>query len=194
MGTVATDMVRTAVELVIGGDADQAEQLIARDDQVDHFERQIIQKTVLVLVSESPVSSDLRFLLSTLGIVGEIEKVGDHAVKLARRVTKLSTNFPTELRVSLVELGEDVRRNFSRSLRLYTDFSAEEASELIEADRIVDATYREKRKRLVELIQQQPEGAAHLFRTIECFHALEHVADHSVAIATRLQLINVRPE
>ena len=140
-------------------------------------------------MQESPVAADLRFLVSTLGVVSEIEKVGDDAVKLARRATKLSGQFPPEMRVALLELGEAARRSFNSSIRLFSDYSTELSVEIVRGDKEIDTAYSQARNKVFNLIQQNPEATEHLVRTIEAFHALEHVADHAVAIAVRLRMV-----
>jgi len=186
----ANDMVRLAVEATLNGDLDLANRVIDSDDRIDDYERSIFNKSVVAVLQESPVAADLRLLISTLGIVGEIEKIGDDAVKLARRATKLSGQFPAELRIALVELGEAARKLFNASVRLYTDYSVTLAEEIIDGDQSIDTAYSKARKRGFDLIQQHPESTEHLVRTIEAFHALEHVADHAVAIALRMRMLN----
>jgi phosphate transport system protein len=140
-------------------------------------------------MQESPVAADLRFLVSTLGVVGEIEKVGDDAVKLARRATKLSGQFPAEMRVALLGLGDAARKSFNSSIRLYSEYSSELQDEIVRGDKQIDTSYSQARNKVFELIQQNPDATEHLVRTIEAFHALEHVADHAVAIAVRLKML-----
>jgi phosphate transport system protein len=189
MGGDANEMVRQAVDATLNGDLDLATRVVEADDRVDERERVAVNRTVLAVMQESPVAADLRFLISTLGVVGEIEKVGDHAVKLARRASKLSKQFPSEMRVALLELGEAARKSFNLSLRLYSEYSPELALEIIHGDNEIDTAYSHARTRVFELIQANPEATEHLVRTIEAFHALEHVADHAVAIAVRLRML-----
>jgi len=189
MGGDANEMVRQAVEATLNGDLELANHVISSDDRVDEYERNAVNKTVLAVMQEQPVAADLRFLISTLGVVGEIEKVGDHAVKLARRASKLSGQFPAEMRVALLELGDAARRSFNSSIRLYSEYSVELQQEIVSGDKKIDTAYLHARNRVFDLIQQSPEATPHLVRTIEAFHALEHVADHAVAIAVRLGML-----
>jgi phosphate transport system protein len=188
MGSEANEMVRMAVDATLNGDLELAQQVLHRDDDVDDLEKRALDLTVLTMMSEAPVAADLKFLVSTLSVVGEIEKVGDDAVKLARRATKLRANFPTELKVSLLDIGELARRSFAASLKLYVEFSPELSEEIILQDEEVDTAYSRARDRLLTLIEANPSATEHLVRSIECFHALEHVADHAVAIAKRLSI------
>ncbi len=190
MSADTNEMIRNAVDATLQGDIELASQVIASDDIVDGYERSILDKTLIAVMQENPVAADLRFLISTFGIVGEIEKAGDDAVKLARRATKLSGQFPPEMRVALLELGEQARIAFNGAIRLYSEYSAELANEIIQGDKAIDGAYSVARNRVFELIKANPEATEHLVRTIEAFHALEHVADHSVAIAIRLSMLH----
>lgn len=193
MGTRANDLVKTAVDAILNGDVDLAQEVIQNDDDVDRFEQEVHKRTVIIVMRESPVANDLRFLISTLGMVSEIEKAADDAVKLARRARKLCGQFPSEMKVALLELGEEARKMFTAAIRLYTDYSSELATEIIASDKGVDTQYTQARDRVIEIIQKDPENTSALIRTIDAFHALEHVADHAVEIARRLKMLYDRP-
>jgi phosphate transport system protein len=190
MGTDALEMVRMAVEATLTSDMQLCESVITADDSVDALERSIYTKTVVIVMQESPVANDLRMLVATLGVVSEIEKAADDAVKLARRARKLQHAFPSEMRRSLMELGEVARRQFSSSLRLYADYNRDLANEIIAADENVDRLYTKAREDLLGLLEQNRDASEDLVRSIDAFHALEHVADHATEIARRLRLVN----
>lgn len=189
MGGRVNDLVKQAVEAALSGDVDLAQKVITDDDEIDQYEQEIHRRTVLTVLQEAPVAADYRFLVSALGVVGEVEKTADDAVKLARRVKKLSGQFPAELKVALLELGEESRRMFSSALKLFTDYSPELAEEIIANDIEVDTRYSAARKRVIEMIRENPENTESLVRTIDSFHALEHVADHAVEIAKRMKML-----
>lgn len=188
MGGIAAEMVRLAVEAVISGNSELAKTVIDMDDEVDALEKATLNETVRAVALEAPVASDLRMLVCTLGVIGEIEKIADDAVKLARRSTKLTGHFPAEMKLALHQLGEEARKVFAASLRLYVEYSAELAKETISSDEEIDGQYVRARNRVFDLIRESPQETEHLVRTIEAFHALEHVADHAVEIASRLRM------
>lgn len=188
MGGVARDMVKMAIDAALNGEIELAAEVVRMDDEVDSLEEDLVQKTVLVVMQESPVGRDLHLLAATLGVIGEIEKVADDAVKLARRATKLTTQFPAEMKSALSEMGDHVRHSFASAIKLYTEYDDDLASQIIKSDKLIDTKYKEARNRVFELIRKNPDATEQLVRTIEVFHALEHVADHAVEIACRLQL------
>jgi len=188
MGGIAGDMTRLAVSAALNGNIDLSHHVIDMDDEVDRLEKEILQKTVLTVGLETPVAGDLRLLVSTLGITGEIEKVADDAVKLARRANKLAGHFPGEMKLALLDLGDAARRAFASALRVYAEYDADLADEVIRSDEQIDGQYVSARNRVFELIRANPAETEYLVRTIDAFHALEHIADHAVEIAVRLRL------
>lgn len=188
MAGIANDMVRLAVEAVISGDVELARSVIAMDDEVDSLEKVTLNATVRAVGLEAPVASDLRMLVCTLGVIGEVEKIADDAVKLARRSAKLTGHFPAEMKLALHQLGEEARRVFAASMRLYVEYSTELAEEIVSSDEAIDGQYVQARNRVFDLIRDNPQETEHLVRTIEAFHALEHVADHAVEIASRMRM------
>lgn len=193
MGGRTSELVKLSVEAALNGDLEIAQRVIKLDDEIDELEANIHRRAVMTVLQEAPVAADFRFLVSSLGLVGEIEKAADDAVKLARRARKLSGNFPAEMKVSLMELGEESRRVFNTSLRLFTDYSHDLADEIITGDEQIDTRYTVARNRVIDLIRCNPEDSENLVRTIDCFHALEHVADHAVEIARRLKMLYEPP-
>ena len=189
MGSEANDMVRSAVEATIQGDLELAHQVIGQDDTVDRLERTLLQATVSVVMTENPVAADLRLCIATLGVVSELENIGDDAVKLCRRAAKLKTQFPGEMKLALQEMGDMARHALGAALRLYSEYSPELAKEIVDGDKPIDFAYRNARGRIYDLIKANPDATEHLIRTIEAFHSLEHVADHAVAIAVRMRLL-----
>jgi len=190
MGAAVNNLVKMSIDAALTGDLGQIDAVISGDDEVDAYELDIFKKTVAIVLRETPVAQDYRVLVATLGVVGEIERAADDAVKLARRAKKLRGQFPSEMRVPLVELGEEARRVFSAALRLYTEYTCDLADEIIAADEGIDTRYSAARARVIEMIRANPENTEHLIRTIDAFHALEHVADHGVEIARRLKMLN----
>lgn len=188
MGNVASEMVRLAVEAILSGDVALARHVMDMDDEVDDLEKDTIQKIVVAVAMEAPVASDVRLLTSSLGVIGELEKCADDAVKLARRATKLVGHFPGEMKLALEQMGVESRKSLNLALKLYMEFDDDLADSIILQDDVVDTAYVNARNRVFEIIQADPAETSNLVRVIEAFHALEHVADHAAEIASRLKL------
>jgi phosphate transport system protein len=188
MGNLALDMVELAVQSALNDDKDMAGRVADMEENMDHSEQALADKVLLVMVRESPVAKDLLFLSSTLAVVGELEKAGDDAAKLARRSFKLKIEFPDDLKHELSAMDQQTRSNFRMALQLYTQYSPDAAHELIKSDTTVDNQYKASRRKLLDMMVEQPENKRQLFRCGEIFHALEHIADHAANIARTMNM------
>lgn len=188
MGNLALEMVELAVESALNDDKAMAARVADMEENMDHSEQALADKVLLVMVRESPVAKDLLFLSSTLAVVGELEKAGDDAAKLARRSFKLKIEFPDDLKQLLSAMDQQVRSNFRAALQLYTQYNVDAAHELIKSDTTVDNQYKSSRRTLLDMMVEQPENKRQLFRCGEIFHALEHIADHAANIARTMNM------
>jgi phosphate transport system protein len=152
------------------------------------MEEAVIRETCLLVMQEAPVANDLKRLTATLGIVGEIEKFGDDAVKLARRSIKIGPKFRGELIADLVQLGQQTNFVLGSAIRLYTNFDPEIVNEVRAYEVRVDQEFKSVRNRVFKLIEESPQEAESLIRTLSLFQACEHAADHATAMVDRLQM------
>ena len=90
---VAEDLPQ-ATEALLNGDTEVARALVERDQQIDALYPKIEDLADRELVLQAPVASDLRFLVSVLRVVPEIERSHDLVVSIARRVTYLAGSAP----------------------------------------------------------------------------------------------------
>ena len=81
---------RRAVDAVLSRNAEQANAVIADDDEVDEFERKIDRMGMSILVRFHPLASDLRLVLSSMKICNNLERISDHATNIAKRARKMS--------------------------------------------------------------------------------------------------------
>lgn len=192
MGGLAHDMVELAVQSALNDDKSLSKEVFRLEKELDAAEQLCTTKIVETSVLGAPVAKDLLFLTSTLAILGEIERTGDDAWKLARRSLKLKVPFPDDLKELLVSTDRAARTNLVAALALYTQFSREAADTLISNDRLVDDGYKASRRALLDKMVEDPDQKRQHFRISEIFHALEHVSDHAVNIAKTLKLFYER--
>lgn len=188
MGNIAIAMIEKATDAILSRDSEAAHEVVGMDDRVDQLEFDLTHKLCLQILQTQPVASDLRFLAASLGIIGEIEKIADEAVKLSKRYLKLSEGLPAELRIALVEMSNHARQAFGASLRLFMDYSPTICEEVKDSEQRIDAEFKSVRSRIFDMIRSKPEASVELLRAIELFHALEHVGDHAAEIASRLEM------
>jgi phosphate transport system protein len=187
MGSLVLQMVVISTRIAIDDDDSLTAKVIEWEAEVDGVERDLVQRVIVTLATESPVAGDLLLLTATLFLVNELEKIADEATKLASRVQKLHGEFPFEMKDLLQEMSKLAQGNLSDSLRLYSQYSAAAAQAIIAKDDHVDRAFKTSRNLVLGMIMDAPQKTRQLLRCLEIFHALEHVSDRAADIARRLQ-------
>src|SRR6478609_1531689 len=90
MGGRAEEQIGRAVQALVKRDETLADQVIADDEVIDQAEIGIDELAFLILARRQPVASDLRFVMLALKVVTDLERIGDLAVNIARRVRELA--------------------------------------------------------------------------------------------------------
>lgn len=184
---VDENLERMRVNLRSGG-ADLAETAFLADNEIDAMNVSLTERCYLLLSRESPVASDLRFIVSVLRIVSELERVGD----LALRVVKLSSKRELLVRSEVVfdillTVADEAVEIFRVALRAWSAQDLRLATELATGDRDLDLYY----ERLISELQRL-EGADAVRIAMAAFtagRALERIADHGAIIGARLRYL-----
>jgi phosphate transport system protein len=139
MGGRAEEQIGRAVQALVKRDEQIAAQVIADDEAIDQDEIGIDELAFLILARRQPVASDLRFVMLALKVVTDLERIGDLAVNIAKRVRDL-VRFPVSSTQDRIELlASRVLGALQLALDAFVHADAERAEKVIEGDRDIDA-------------------------------------------------------
>lgn len=167
----------------------KAEQVKALDKGVDELELQLDQACIDLLALRAPFASDLRFIASTLKIVTELERIGDHCCNIARRALILNPQPPALGGELLQKLGEETLSMVNRAMDAFVNGDAALARAVIQDDDKVNALYLEIFRELLKLMLADPlciERSTHLIIVIKNW---ERIADQATNIAEEVLFI-----
>src|SRR3974390_3403556 len=108
MGGMAEKQVADAVDALPRGDAALGQRVPPADASIDTLQRELEEKAVLTIARRQPVASDLREVVGTLRIAGDLERIGDLAKNIAKRVLALGGEFPPPKLIRGVEHMTDL--------------------------------------------------------------------------------------
>lgn len=145
MAEVAREAMRHATDALIDADREAAERVVARDDEIDARYRQIEEKVHEVLARQAPVAVDLRMVVSTLHIAGDIERMGDLADHVARICLRRhpAPALPPELVGVFRQMGEVADRLAGEMKTVLSAPNAVRAAQIDDADDAMDALHRQ---------------------------------------------------
>ncbi|MGY6628958.1 MAG: phosphate signaling complex protein PhoU [Oceanicaulis sp.] len=183
MGGLAESLVSDALEAAATRDGDLAADVVARDVQVDAMQRDIEKKIIRLLALRHPIAQDLRVCIAALKIVSDLERVGDLAKSIARRVPTLNDSEPTAFAASVDRMGKLVLSHLHEVLDAYATGETARAVAVWERDDDVDEHYNALFRELVRAMSNNPSmigPGAHLLFIAK---NLERIGDHATNIA-----------
>ncbi len=175
-------------EVLLTGDRRTADVAVNADDDIDAMNVSLTERCYDLIARESPVASDLRFVVSVLRVLGELERVGD----LALRVVKLAPDW--ELIRSggatydiLLSMADTAVGQYRLALRAWSAQNLELAEDLIGSTRVMESNTEQLTRELLRL--DGPNALACALRTMAAGQALDRIADHAAIIGARLRYL-----
>ena len=175
-------------EVLRTGDTRLAATALAADDDIDAMHVSLLERCYVLLGREAPVASDLRFVVSVVRILSELERVGDLAlrvVKLAPFVDALqSTGDAWDVLLTLVDTAVEQYRTALRAwsaqdLQLATDLAEHPAPLFQFHERLLTSVHDRERSEAMRL-------AMGMFVISQ---AADRIADHAAIIGARLRYL-----
>lgn len=170
-----------ALEAFVKDDRSLAYTIVLRDHRIDVMEHRLDRLAEEFLVRHMPVSHQLRFVLSLLKANSELERIGDYAEGIARRVVKLKGVQVPE-RERILEMSRQARRMLEKAVEAFLSGDTDVAFRTLASDRIVDHTNAD----LYESLAHADSGSRELPTRIALLgivNRIERVADRACNIA-----------
>jgi phosphate transport system protein len=170
------------------GDAAIVAVALTADDEIDAMNVSLTERCYDLLRREAPVASDLRFIVSVLRVLSELERIGDLAlrvIKLAPDYELIASNPPTY--DILRAMADQVIDRYRDALRAWATLDLVVATELATPARSMDVFYE---RLLAELLRLTGQDAARVaITTFAAGRALERIGDHATIIGARLRYL-----
>ena len=121
MGGLAEHQVMTAVSAIAGADPERAKQAVADDPAIDAMQHEIEEAAVFIIARRQPVAVDLREVVGAMRIAGDIERIGDLAKSIGKRIAAFDDKaLLSPMTKGLVGIGELALSQLKTVLDSYT--------------------------------------------------------------------------
>ncbi len=189
MGAIVDRMVATAIEALKEGDVANAERVIADDDAVDDLDLEIEHRCMRLIALQQPLARDLRLIGTAFKVITDLERIGDHAVDIAKVARKLARAGFSRPLVDMPRLAGVAREMLRSALESFVQHDLQLVELVVGRDDEADELFHRFRSEIHEAMQKEPaivvEGSYLLF----VCHYLERIADHAVNIAERVHYV-----
>jgi len=186
MGTIVDNMVGQATEALTEQDVELAEQVIANDDNVDALDIEIEASCMRLIALQAPVARDLRLLGTAMKVITDLERIGDHAVDIAKVSRKLSTDSFIKPLVDIPRMSRAVREMLRNSMSAFVNHDLSLVDKVVEADDEIDLLFHKLRDELHQHMRNDAALVVQASYLLFVAHYLERIADHTVNIAERV--------
>jgi phosphate transport system protein len=160
-----------------------AERVINEDDELDRLELEVDDLCFEILAREQPVASDLRFIATAIKIVGDIERIGDNGVNIARRAIEIMNEPELQPIIDVPVMALAAQRILKDSLDAFINEDAELAQRAIESDRYINDVSEQMFRELLTYMFEDPSTVSRALRLMFVARNLERVGDHAANIA-----------
>ena len=182
MASLTRQNLERAVRSLLQRDIDTARMVIGDDSEVDDLEMKIDRLGMEILVRFHPVASDLRFVITSMKMAHNLERISDHAVGIAKRAKKIcksAESIDTSIVEPLYTRAEKLLRD---ALVAYTDRNATLGSSLKAIDSDLDTAHKEVIAKLSSRLESPGSGSENLLHLILVARSLERIGDLAVNI------------
>jgi phosphate transport system protein len=183
MAGVVESLVGRAVNAVLTRDPSSAADIIAEDNRVDELEVEVDERVVELLALHQPMASDLRQIITSNKVANDLERVGDHAVNIAKAARRLADTQPLPELRELTEMAQITREMLADALAAYVTRNAGTARMVCITDDRVDDLRRSLFRILVTHMLEDPKRIGGALELLLVSQNLERVADLSTNIS-----------
>jgi phosphate transport system protein len=184
MGGLAEKQVADCVDALVRRDADRAQRAVTADPGVDALQREIEEKAVLTIARRQPMAVDLREIIGALRVSNDLERIGDLAKNIGKRVMALDGEFhPPKLIRGVEHMGALVLAQLKEVLDSYAGHDLKKAMAVWNGDEEVDAMCTSLFRELLTYMMEDPRNITFCIHLMFCAKNIERMGDHATNIA-----------
>ncbi|EJO17872.1 phosphate transport system regulatory protein PhoU [Streptococcus sp. AS14] len=180
MGNEVLSQINRTVRAFVTHDRELARQVIEDDAEVNEYEVKLEKKSLEIIALQQPVSQDLRTVITVLKASSDLERMGDHAVSIAKATVRMKG----EVRIESVEdaiskMGRDVKNFVEETLNVYLNGNVDQAYAVAALDEKINQYFDDIRDLATEEIKQNPDLIVTGRDYFQVISYLERIGDYA---------------
>jgi phosphate transport system protein len=195
MGGLVEKQIADSVDALVKRNPERASGVLAVDAGIDSLQHEIEDKAVLTIARRQPVAIDLREIVGALRLANDLERIGDLAKNIAKRVGAISGDFhPQKLLRGVEHMAALVLGQLKQVLDSYASHDLNKALAVWKGDEEVDAMCTSLFRELLTYMMEDPRNITFCIHLMFCAKNIERMGDHATNIAETVHyMIEGRP-
>jgi phosphate transport system protein len=184
MSDLAGSMVGASIRALLHTDGAAAQRIISEDAVMDAKQRQLDDRAITLIAKRQPMAQDLRAVLGAIRMAGDLERIGDLAKNVAKRVGVIAEgSTPRTLSHGIEDMATLVLAQISDVVDAYTSRKPDALRALRIDDEKIDLKYTSVFRELLTYMMEDPRNITACTHLLFCAKNLERIGDHMTNIA-----------
>jgi phosphate transport system protein len=184
MGGRVEYQLHDANDALIRHNCEKAERVVAADAILDSLQHQVEQKAITTIATRQPMAVDLRELIAILRIVNDLERIGDLAKNIAKRVLAIDSEaMPRQARMGFTHIMSLALGLLTEALNSFVNGDSEHAKSIWSRDEEIDLMYTSLFRELLTYMMEDSHTVTSGVHLVFCAKNIERVGDHVTNIA-----------
>jgi phosphate transport system protein len=183
MGGLAEHAIRESLRCLVQRDLDGAAKVVEDDKKLDALEIETEKRVVQLIALRAPMAGDLRDVVAALKISSVVERIGDYAKNISKRVPLLDMSSTIEPVSLLPEMARMATEMVHDVLNAFVERDAAAAARVVERDHAVDDFYNSIFRTLLTFMMENPNNISQCTHLLFIAKNIERVGDHATNIA-----------
>jgi phosphate transport system protein len=190
MGGLVESQVAQSIYALSHFSSETAAKVIEQEETVNQMEVTIDADLSAIIARRQPTARDLRLLIAISKTIGNLERVGDEAARIARTVQRLiNAGVSSRLRLSLGDLSFEASlatASLRKALDAFARLDTQRAFEVIKQDNEIDQEFEGLMRKLITYMMEDPRTISASIDLVFVAKAIERVGDHAKNLAEQI--------
>ncbi|MGX7013180.1 phosphate signaling complex protein PhoU [Vagococcus silagei] len=179
MGKEVSKAINNSVKAFIDHDKSLAKQVIDRDDSINQKEQDLEKKSFEMIALQQPVTTDLRIIVTIMKASSDLERMGDHAVSIAKSTIRVKGNKRVlEIEQEISEMADEVTKMVDEVLIAYINTDEEKAIEIATSDRKINEYFKSIYRHSIRAMKENAETVVVGADYLQVAGYLERIGDY----------------
>jgi phosphate transport system protein len=182
MTDLVEDTIRNAIKSLQERDSELARNIINDDERIDDLEDEIKDKCLKFLATQQPLAGDLRYMISIMQMVRDLERIGDHCEDIAKYTLRFENEAYMKELVDIPRMAQMSAKMVKNAIDAFVNKDLRLARKVWKADEEVDELFRNIYDELMGMVDQDATKANQSVMFLFIAAHLERIADYATNI------------
>lgn len=178
MASLVEDVLAGGMRALVARDVEAAQRIIDSDDEIDDLQMDIEDRCITLIATQQPLAGDLRAIFAAIKMSTDLERIADYGVGVARAAVQFKGEEYIKPLIDLPRMTDIACEMLRKSVRAFTESSAELATEAASHDAEMDALFAQVYRELMTYVLESPKHIQQMVSFVLIARYLERVGDH----------------